>query len=86
MFSAVKHEFPNLHIKALTAVEIKHLAMMSQISVKQVLSTLHKSGLDSIPGGGAEILDDHVRDIICRGKESSEEYLMIHETAHDSIT
>ncbi len=83
LFSTVKSEFPDLHIKALTAVEIKHLAMKSQMSVNQVLSTLHKSGLDSIPGGGAEILDDEVRDIICKGKESSEEYLMIHETAHE---
>ena len=83
LFKAVKTEFPDLHIKALTAVEIKHLSIISQMSVQDVLRTLHTAGLDSIPGGGAEILDDSVRDIICRGKESSDEYLVIHQTAHE---
>jgi aminodeoxyfutalosine synthase len=83
LFKSVKSEFPDLHIKALTAVEIKHLSIISEMSVQDVLSTLHTAGLDSIPGGGAEILDDSVRDIICRGKESSDEYLMIHQTAHE---
>ena len=41
-----------------------------------------ESGLGSLPGGGAEILDDDIREIICRGKESSQEYLDIHKTAH----
>ena len=70
-------------IKALTAVEIKHISKKSEISVKETLSRLSKAGLDSLPGGGAEILDDDVRDKICRGKETSEEYLHIHKTAHE---
>ena len=82
LFERVRSEFPNIHIKALTAVEIKHIAKLSNLSIHQTLSRLKKSGLGSLPGGGAEILDDSVREIICRGKESSDEYLSIHETAH----
>ena len=83
LFSAVKKEFPSIHVKALTAVEIKHIANLSNMSIKDTLKTLHDSGLDSLPGGGAEILDDEVRSVICRGKESSQEYLDIHRTAHE---
>ena len=83
LFSTVKKEFPDIHIKSLTAVEIKHLSNLSNLSIKETLSSLHESGLDSLPGGGAEILDDDVRRIICNGKESSQEYLDIHATAHE---
>ena len=83
MFSSAKDRFPHVMIKALTAVEIKHVAKMSGISVRETLSRLSQAGLDSLPGGGAEILDDTVRDIICKGKESSAEYLEIHKTAHE---
>ena len=83
LFTATKAAYPNLHIKALTAVEIKHVAEISSLSVKDTLLRLKHAGLDSLPGGGAEILDDGVRDIICRGKESSKEYLQIHAIAHE---
>lgn len=83
LFSKVKEEFPHIHIKALTAVEVKHIASLSQLSVHQTLEKLKNSGLGSLPGGGAEILDDDIREIICRGKESSQEYLDIHRTAHE---
>ena len=82
LFRTVKNRFPNIHIKSLSAVEIKHIAEVSGISPSDLLSRLHKSGLDSLPGGGAEILDDDVRDIICNGKESSDEYISIHHAAH----
>ena len=82
LFSRVKQEYPHIHIKALTAVEIKHIANLSGLTYKETLTKLRDSGLGSIPGGGAEILDDDVRSIICRGKESSSEYIEIHETAH----
>ena len=82
LFSMCKSKFPSLQIKALTAVEIKHLATQSDLTVEEILSRLHSAGLDSLPGGGAEILDDEIRDVICRGKESSQEYLDIHHTAH----
>ena len=82
LFKRAKQEFPHIHIKALTAVEIKHIASLSNISVHDTLKILMESGLGSLPGGGAEILDDGIREIICRGKESSQEYLDIHKTAH----
>jgi aminodeoxyfutalosine synthase len=82
LFAAVSERFPNISIKALTAVEIKHLADISKLSISTVIKRLKKAGLHSIPGGGAEILVDEIRDIICKGKESSDEYLQIHEIAH----
>ena len=83
LFSRVALEYPNISIKALTAVEIKHLAQKSSLSTKNVLKRLKDAGLTSLPGGGAEILDDGVRAIICNGKESSAEYLQIHREAHE---
>ena len=82
IFRAAKKKFPHISIKSLTAVEIKHIASRSDLSINQTLSKLQEAGLDSLPGGGAEILVDNVRDRICRGKESSAEYLSIHEEAH----
>ena len=82
LYSSTKQIYPHIHIKSLTAVEIKHLAKRSNISVKETLSRLQTAGLDSIPGGGAEILVDRIRDRICRGKETSKEYLDIHREAH----
>ena len=83
LFSRVALEYPEISIKALTAVEIKHLAQKSSLSTKDVLKRLKDAGLTSLPGGGAEILDDGVRAIICNGKESSAEYLQIHREAHE---
>ena len=82
LFDAVKSEFPDIHIKSLSAVEVKHIAEVSGISPRALLSRLNLAGLDSLPGGGAEILDDEVRDVICYGKESSDEYISIHRDAH----
>ena len=82
LFKATKQKFPHIHIKALTAVEIKHIAKLSNLSIETTLQRLKDAGLGSLPGGGAEILDDDVRKVICNGKESSDEYLNIHETAH----
>ena len=83
LFQRVAAEHPHVAIKALTAVEIKHLGQRSSISTKEVLKRLKDAGLTSLPGGGAEILDDDVRAVICNGKESSEEYLQIHREAHE---
>ena len=82
LFRSIKDRFPHLHIKSLSAVEIKHIAEMSGISPRDLLTRLQGAGLDSLPGGGAEILDDDVRDIICFGKETSDEYIAIHRAAH----
>ena len=83
LFRKIRSEHPHISIKALTAVEIKHLAQLSNLSIEETLLRLQASGLTSLPGGGAEILDDDVRAIICNGKESSQEYLDIHRTAHE---
>lgn len=82
LYRQCKQRFPHIHIKSLTAIEIKHISERSNLSVVEVIETLKEAGLDSIPGGGAEILVDSVRDRICRGKESSQEYLDIHRAAH----
>ncbi len=82
LISSAKEKYPHLSMKCLTAVEIKHLSQISGIKISDVLSILIDAGLTSLPGGGAEILDDDVRKVICNGKESSDEYLLIHRTAH----
>ena len=82
LYAKIKEAFPHIHVKSLTAVEIKHISSRSGISVLETLKILKNSGLNSIPGGGAEILVDSVRDRICRGKENSSEYLEIHGLAH----
>ena len=84
LYRAMKKEFPHITIKSLTAVEIKHIAKRTGITIPQTLTRLMDAGLDAIPGGGAEILVDSVRDRICRGKESSLEYLSIHRSAHEA--
>ena len=83
LFRRIRLEHPHISIKALTAVEVKHLAQLSNLTIKETLLQLKQSGLTSLPGGGAEILDDDVRAIICNGKESSQEYLDIPRTAHE---
>ncbi len=74
---------PALHIKAFTAIEIRHLAKrVFRLSIRDTLETLREAGLGSITGGGAEIFDPIVRDEICRGKETAEEWLEVHRTWH----
>jgi aminodeoxyfutalosine synthase len=74
---------PLLHIKAFTAIEVRHLAQrVFRISIRETLETLREAGLGSITGGGAEIFDAQVRDQICRGKESAEEWLDVHREWH----
>ena len=83
MYKLSKSRFPEISIKSLTAVEVKHIAARSGLSIRKTLQILKESGLNSLPGGGAEILVDSIRDRICMGKEKSSEYLEIHEIAHD---
>ena len=83
IYRLTKERFPGLSIKSLTAVEVKHIASKSGLGVLETLTILRDSGLDSLPGGGAEILVDTIRDRICMGKEKSSEYLEIHGIAHE---
>src|SRR2546423_3306991 len=74
---------PDLHIKAFTAIEVRHLAQrIFRLSIREMLELLREHGLGSITGGGAEIFDPAVRDAICRGKETAEEWLDGHRTWH----
>jgi aminodeoxyfutalosine synthase len=74
---------PALHIKAFTAIEVRHLAQrVFHMSIRDTLESLRQAGLDSMTGGGAEIFDVAVRDQICRGKESAAEWLDVHRTWH----
>jgi aminodeoxyfutalosine synthase len=75
---------PDLHIKAFTAIEVRHLAQrIFRMSIRDTLETLRAAGLGSITGGGAEIFDPEVRDTICRGKETAAEWLDVHRTWHE---
>ncbi|MBV9008647.1 MAG: aminofutalosine synthase MqnE [Verrucomicrobia bacterium] len=74
---------PDLHIKAFTAIEIRHLAnRIFRLPLRETCEVLRDAGLGSITGGGAEIFDAGVRDKICRGKETAEEWLETHRVWH----
>jgi aminodeoxyfutalosine synthase len=74
---------PKLHLKCFTAIEIRHLAeRVFKLPIAETLATLRDAGLGSLTGGGAEIFDPAVRDRICRGKESAEEWIEVHRTWH----
>src|SRR5438874_22841 len=75
--------YPDLHIKAVTAIEIRHLAQrIFKKPIRDTIEILRDAGLGSFTGGGAEIFDPQVRDEICRGKESAEEWLDVHRIWH----
>jgi aminodeoxyfutalosine synthase len=82
MFRALKREFPHVHIKALTAVEIAHIARIEKISWEDVLIALRDAGLDTMPGGGAETFSAAVREQIADKKLGGAEYIDVHRTAH----
>ena len=82
MFKKIKEHFPHIHIKALTAAEVNFLAKEYGLSFEQMIDLMIENGVDSMPGGGAEIFDEEVRDYICKGKVSSEEWLEIHKLWH----
>jgi aminodeoxyfutalosine synthase len=82
VFSKIKDKFPSLHVKALTAAEIHFLATEYNLSHEQIIDKMVEYGVDSMPGGGAEIFDEEVRSYICKGKVSSQEWLDIHELWH----
>jgi aminodeoxyfutalosine synthase len=82
MLSTIKKEFPHITIKAFTAVEIDYMSKISGLSLKETLVKLKKSGLDLMPGGGAEIFGESVRNRLCPEKITGNRWLEIHETAH----
>ena len=78
----VKAHRPELHIKGFTAVELDYMFRKAKMSTEEGLKFLKAAGLDSLPGGGAEIFDEDIRQKICADKVSTEGWLNIHETAH----
>jgi aminodeoxyfutalosine synthase len=82
MFRALKREFPQVHIKALTAVEIAHIARIEKLSWQEVLVALREAGLDTMPGGGAETFSAAVREQIADRKLGGADYIGVHRAAH----
>lgn len=82
IFRALKARYPHVHIKALTAVEIAHIARIEKMSRADVLIALRDAGLDTLPGGGAETFSAAVRDVIANKKLGGSDYIDVHRTAH----
>ena len=82
LFGEIKKSFSKIHIKAFTAVEIEYFAKKDKISISETLKMLKDSGLNSLAGGGAEILDDIIRAKICPEKTNSKTWLNVHKIAH----
>ena len=80
--SGLKQHFPQVHLKAFTMVEIAYLAKRAKLSIKETLVQLKAAGVDSLPGGGAEIFADRVRHIICDHKIDGEQWLQTAKLAH----
>jgi aminodeoxyfutalosine synthase len=83
LFSAIKAHRPNLHVKALTPVEYHYIFKKAKVSYEEGMRLMIEAGLDSMPGGGAEIFHPEIRDQIAGGKCTGEEWLQIHEIAHN---
>jgi len=83
MIRGLKERFPHVHIKALTAVEIAHLARIEKTSERDVLLAMKEAGLTSLPGGGAEVFSTAVRATIAERKLTGEEWLRVHRVAHE---
>jgi len=82
LFRELKSLYPNLKLHALGPPEIAHISKLEQASHTEVLSALKEAGLDSLPGAGAEILDDRVRRLISKGKCGGQEWLDVMRAAH----
>ncbi|HKS97034.1 MAG TPA: cyclic dehypoxanthinyl futalosine synthase [Terriglobia bacterium] len=82
LLASIKHRYPGLHLHCFSAPEILNIADICGLTVRDAIARLRDAGLDSIPGAGAEILDDEVRFRIARLKCRTEEWLDVHRTAH----
>lgn len=82
MLKALKKETPSIHVKAFTAAEIRYFSRKFKKSEEQVLNELMAAGLDSMPGGGAEIFDEEVRKEICGPKGTAQYWIDTHKLAH----
>ena len=82
LLSSIKAHRPGLHIKGFTAVELDYMIRKAGLTIGEGLRKLQEAGLDSLPGGGAEIFHPEIREKICADKVDAEGWLTIHETAH----
>ena len=82
LLQKIKAHRPELHIKGFTAVELDYMFRKAKLSVEEGMKQLHAAGLDSMPGGGAEIFHPDVRNVICADKVDADGWLKIHEAAH----
>jgi aminodeoxyfutalosine synthase len=82
LIAGLKERFPQVHLKALTMVEIAFLSRRAKLSIEETLRQLKRAGLDSLPGGGAEIFNERVRRVICDHKIDGDQWLETARTAH----
>ncbi len=83
IFKKIKEAYPHLHVKALTAAEIHFLSQEYNKSYQEIIDMMVEYGVDSMPGGGAEIFDEAIRKKVCGGKVSSDQWLKIHKLWHN---
>ncbi|MBX2933131.1 MAG: aminofutalosine synthase MqnE [Ferruginibacter sp.] len=83
LMQKIKAHRPGLHVKAFTAVELDYMFRKAKLTVTEGMKQLHEAGLDSLPGGGAEIFHPDIRNQICADKVDAEGWLAIHEAAHN---
>lgn len=83
LLKSIKAHRPDLHIKGFTAVELEYMFRKAKLSVEDGMKLLHEAGLDSLPGGGAEIFHPEIREQICADKVDADGWLHIHKTAHN---
>jgi cyclic dehypoxanthinyl futalosine synthase len=81
LFSSIKERF-DVYLHSMTATEVDHVAQVSGLDLKETLTRLHQAGLDSLPGGGAEMLVDDIRQAVAPLKTSADRWFEVHETAH----
>jgi aminodeoxyfutalosine synthase len=82
LMQKIKNHRPDLHVKAFTAVELDYMFRKAKLTVEEGMKQLHEAGLDSLPGGGAEIFDETIRTEIAADKVDAKGWLAIHEAAH----
>lgn len=83
LMQKIKAHRPGLHVKAFTAVELDYMFRKAKLSIQEGMKQLHAAGLDSLPGGGAEIFHPQIREQICADKVDANGWLAIHEAAHN---
>jgi aminodeoxyfutalosine synthase len=82
LLKQIKQHRPSIHIKGFTAVELDYMFRKAKLSTEDGLKVLHRAGLDSLPGGGAEIFHPEIREQICADKVDADGWINIHKTAH----